>query len=412
MSEAGLVIVGAGHAGISAALAARKAGYDGKLTMIAEDGVDAPYERPPLSKWSDGGALTQPIYPADQILSANLEQIKAEITALDPIAKTITLDDGRIISFGRLLLATGAYPRRLAQADASETDVYYLRHKSDADALKRACENAKNAVIIGAGFIGLELAASLRKVGLEVQVLEAAERMLARAISPPVAQIVHDLHRANGVDFLFGVEITAVQKDGPKTAVTLADGSLFTADIVIAGVGSVPHTALAEVAGLAVDNGILVDSYLQTSHSDIFAAGDCCRFPLYGDDRLPTRLESWQAAREQGEVAGRNMVSANNDLAPCALTPWFWSEQYDHVLQVAGIQTPDTRLIERAYGTDHHVTFGLSSKGALAFACGIAAGTKIAKDIRLSAKLIAAGAPVTEAQLSDPQTSIKSLIRR
>lgn len=412
MSEAGLVIVGAGHAGISAALAARGTGYSGTVTIIADDGAEMPYERPPLSKWSGDGFMTKPIYPLDQIEAANLKQIHAEITALDPITKSITLADGNTVLYSRMLLATGASARRLAQVDAGDAEVFYLRTKSDAEALKRACGTAGKAVIIGAGFIGLELAASLRNEGIYVQVLEAAERLLSRAVSQPVAQIVQNLHRSNGVTFRLDAKMTGIQKSESETTVCLKDGSKIRSDFIIAGVGSIPRTEIAQKAGLTVDNGIIADTHLQTSHPDIFVAGDCCRFPLYGNPDLLTRLESWQAAREQGELAGRNMASPDNKFETCRLTPWFWSEQYNHVLQVAGIMRPGDRMIERTYGPDHHITFGVSSEGNLSFACGIAPGTKIAKDIRMATKCIEAGALVTEAELSDTSVSLKSLLRR
>lgn len=412
MTNAGLVIVGAGHAGVSAALAARDAGYAGKITMVADDGVDQPYERPPLSKWSEDGAVTKPIVAPEQLAAADIDRISSRITALNPSTKQLVLQNGENLPFSRLLLATGASARRLSLEVGEGANVFYLRDKADAEALYQASQTAKTAVVIGAGFIGLELAASLRKSGLSVQVVEVSDRLLARAVSAPVAEIVRELHIANGVEFLFGAQIESIKASGTDSIAALDDGSKLRADIIIAGVGSAANTSLAQDAGLSVDDGIVVNTHLQTNHPDIYAAGDCCRFPLYGKEDRLMRLESWQAAREQGALAGRNMVNVGGDLEICQLTPWFWSEQYDHVLQVAGIQVQTASMSERHYADDHHVTFGLSPDGMLDFACGIAPGTKIAKDIRFSIKLMEAQCFVSASQLVDQNVAIKSLIQR
>lgn len=398
-----MLIIGAGHAAVRAALAFRDAGHVGTVTMVAREGTDAPYERPPLSKWSDGD-LARPIVPEDQLAGAAINRITASVSSIDRKAHRVTLEDGTRLPYTRLLLATGASARRLDPDITNGAPVHYLRDLKDAVALRQNADGACSAIIIGGGFIGLELAASLRGIGIDVRVLEAADRLLSRAVSPPVARIVHRLHETNGVRFHFGTRLKSVEPG----RVTLADGRTLVADLVIAGIGSTPNTGLARDAGLVVDNGIRVNSFLQTDDPDIYAAGDCCAFPLYGAGGVMTRLESWRAAGDQGTLAARNMIGP--DPAGCTLTPWFWSEHYDHVLQVSGLPGAETARAERAYDDGHHVSFGLCDDGTLAFACGIAPGTRVAKDIRFAARMIEAGTIVDAAQISDPALTLKSLL--
>jgi len=224
-------------------------------------------------------------------------------------------------------------------------------------------------------------------------------------VSKSVARIVQRLHAANGVTFHLGRKLMSCDAG----QVTLSDGTSLFADLIIAGIGSAPNTTLAEDAGLAVPNGIAVNTHLQTSAIDIFAAGDCCCFPLYGPSGPMTRLESWQAAGDQGALAARNMVGPVQ--TGCTLIPWFWSEQYDHVLQVAGIIGNELEQSERAYDHSHQVTFGFHDDRTLAFACGIAPGTKVARDIRFAAKMIEAGSVTDPEQIGDPTVKLKSMLR-
>lgn len=410
MKSAGIIIVGAGHAAVRAALSIRDAGYDGTLTMVAEDGVDAPHERPPLSKWASGeSVLAKPIVPDEHLASARVERLSAKVVAVDPGAMEVTLENGTALPFRKLLLATGATARRLDEKTTGGVPVRYLRSLEDATALRQAAGSARSVILIGGGFIGLELAASLRGLGLSVHVIEMADRLLARAVTAPVAKIVQTLHEDQGVEFTLGTGVTSFKR--PATVV-LGDGREVSADFIIAGIGSVANTALAQEAGLTVANGITVDTHMRTSDPDIFAAGDCCHFPLYGAGGSMTRLESWQAAGEQGALAGRNMVTdTESSLESYTHTPWFWSEQYGHVLQVSGLPGEETERVERSYARDHHVSFGLNAQNGLAFACGIAPGTKVAKDIRFAAKLIEGDILVDRTKLGDPSITLKSILR-
>ncbi|ASJ71961.1 NAD(P)/FAD-dependent oxidoreductase [Granulosicoccus antarcticus] len=401
-----ILIIGAGHAAIRAALAIREAGHEGPVTIIADEGSELPYERPPLSKWSDDAVTCAlPIVPIEQLNAANVERIAGKVISLDTGNKQLVLSDGSQWAYSKLLLATGANARQLPPATNGDTAIHYLRDIADTVKLKQAASVARQAVIIGGGFIGLELAASLRAAGVAVHVVEAADRLLSRAVSMEVSRIVQQIHQRHEVQFSFDVAIEEIMSQ-PCT-VKLSNGTTITTDMIIAGIGSLASTELAQQAGLAVSNGIVVDSHLRSSDPDIYAAGDCCAFPLYGPGGQATRLESWQAAGDQGEIAGHNMVAQT--ARSYIKSPWFWSEQYDHVLQVAGLPSTQMQLVQRSYDETHHITFGLNTDGTLGYACGIAPGLKIAKDIRLATKLIEKAVPISKDALCDPSIALKSL---
>ncbi len=401
-----MVIIGAGHAGVRAALAIREAGYDGPVSLVADEGSQLPYERPPLSKWTvDAPDVPVPLIPSSQLEEARIERIDGRVTSINASDKFVLMSDGTTRPYAKLLLATGAAARRLPETLAGQSPILYLRDLADAQRIRQMAAQSSSAAIIGGGFIGLELAASLRGAGLAVQVLEAANALLARAVSADVARIVHQLHVDHGVQFIFDAH--TVELSASDGHIRLNSDEHITADMIIAGVGSVPVIELADSAGLEVSDGVIVDSHLRSSNPDIYAAGDCCSFPLYGSDGPATRLESWQAAGDQGAVAGLNMVSDTADTYTSV--PWFWSEQYDHVLQVAGLTTPDMTFVQRAYGGTHHVTFGLNPDGSLGYACGIAEGLKVAKDIRFAMKLIEKARAIDKEALADPQIALKTL---
>jgi len=402
-----IVVVGAGHAAVRAALSLRDAGYKGTVVMMAAEGVEQPYERPPLSKWSTDETFdVKPLVSEAELRSANIERITSKVVSLDSSNKLVHLGNGDIWRYSKLLLATGATARKLPDSLSSGSNVFYLRDIADALALQRAAQEAKSAVIIGGGFIGLELAASLRSIGKEVHVVDSAERVLGRAVSASVAGLVHDLHVKQGVRFILNSQLEEITAS--PAVVRLHGAQSLHADMVVAGIGSVPEVLLAQRAGLEVSNGIVVDSYLRTSDPDIFAAGDCCAFPLYGAGGRSKRLESWQAAGDQGAVAAKNMIDDNS--VSYKNVPWFWSEQYDHVLQVAGLPSQGMQFFERSYSETHHVSFGINPDGTLGYACGIAAGLKVAKDIRFSMKLIENKVVVASDDLGNPGFALKGLL--
>lgn len=417
MSDRTFIIIGAGHAGIRAAVSLRKLGFDDRLVMIAEEGSDLPYERPPLSKWSSeqnsSDIEVKPIFSPDVLAEANIETIDGRVTYIDRENKTVQLADGQVLNFNKLLLAMGARARELEISGADQSTIFHLRDRKDAAALKSAAASAKSAIIIGGGFIGLELAASLTRSGIKVDVVEMADRLLGRAVSEEVAKIVQNLHEDNGINFHFGSSLAGYELSQDVHVITLADDTILQADLLVAGIGSIANTELAEDAKLEVKNGIVVDHQMRTSDPDIFAAGDCCSFPLYGDVNRWVRLESWQAAGEQGDIAASNMMGASDDQKNCnEMVPWFWSEQYDHVLQVTGLSSDSDKKAERTYGEDHHITFISDENGRLCSACGIAPQTKIAKDIRFAMKIIASGHPVSGGDLVDPAIALKVLAKK
>jgi 3-phenylpropionate/trans-cinnamate dioxygenase ferredoxin reductase subunit len=247
----------------------------------------------------------------------------------------------------------------------------------------------------------LELAATARQAGADVMVLEAAPRLMGRAVPEAIAEVVHGRHLNEGVDLRTGAQVASADTG----SITLKDGTKIHFDLVIAGTGALPNTALAEAAGLEVDNGIRVDACFRTSANDVFAAGDCCNFPWAGAN---VRLESWQAAQEQGAHAAAAMLGETSDYARI---PWFWSDQYDLSLQVAGLFDSSSASVRRNISDNAFVLFQADASGRLIAVAGIGSGNAIAKDIKLAEKLIDRGALLDESAFSDPTVNLKSLLR-
>jgi 3-phenylpropionate/trans-cinnamate dioxygenase ferredoxin reductase subunit len=400
-----MVIIGAGMAGHRAVIGLRASGHDGPITVIGEEAW-MPYDRPPLSK----SALTAeeeplPVWLMDDDIAKSLKaeaRCGVSVAHIDPAARSIRLSDGNTLSYSKLLLATGAKPRRLSVPGGE--NAWTLRNFDDALALRKAFKPGRRIVLIGAGFIGLELAASAVKRGCHVTVIEAQPRILMRGVPERIAKIVHARHEAAGVDLIVGTGIASI---GPRS-VNLSDGRKIEADTVVAGIGAAPDTHLAEAAGLAIDNGIAVDATLRTSDPHIYAAGDCCSFPhaLFGDTRI--RLEAWRNAQVQGSHAAENMMGADK---PYQAVPWFWSDQYELSLQIAGLPAHGTDIVERKPGPDSLLLFHLDRDGRLVGASGIGPGNSIARDIKLAEMLIAKNARPDAAQLADASVALKSLLK-
>ncbi|MFC7300298.1 FAD-dependent oxidoreductase [Cognatiluteimonas weifangensis] len=325
-----IVIVGGGAAGYAAALRLRELGYDGSLTMLSADPA-APVDRPNLSKDYLAGTapedwipLQGPEFYAEQRIGLRLA---CEVAAIDPAAHEVRTAAGERFGYDALLLATGAEPRRLPTPGFEHPNVFALRSLGDARAIIAACAQASSVALIGAGFIGLEAAAALRARGLAVHVVAPEAIPMERILGPELGSLFADLHRAHGVVFHLGT--TASGYDGQ--ALTLADGSRVVADVVIVGAGVIPRTALASAAGIAVDNGILVDAQLQTSLPGHYAAGDVARYPVAGGERA--RVEHWVHAQRQGQAAAANLLGAN---AAFADVPFFWTHHYDLELRFTG----------------------------------------------------------------------------
>lgn len=401
----GMVIIGAGMAGHRAVISLRASNHDGPITLIGEEAL-MPYDRPPLSKASIADeAEPQPVWLMDEGIAASL---KADVRrgqaakAIDRRNKIVALADGSRISYSKLLLATGAKPRKLSLPGGEHA--LLLRNFEDALLLRRKFLPGKRIVIIGGGFIGLELASSAAKRGCKVTLIEALPRILMRGVPEAIAAIVHARHAAAGVDMLTGSAISSLNAD----AAVLADGRRIEADAIVAGIGAAPDVALAQGVELALDNGIAVDGTLQTSDPDIYAAGDCCSFPhpLFGGRRI--RLEAWRNAQDQGSLAAENMLGAGKAYKA---VPWFWSDQYELSLQVAGLADANSRTVERRSAPDTLLLFHLDENGAIKGASGIGPGNSIARDVKLAEILIAKEARPDAAALADPAIQLKTLLK-
>ncbi|MER9682139.1 FAD-dependent oxidoreductase [Mesorhizobium sp. M0184] len=404
----GMVIIGAGECGGRAALALRELGFNGPVTLVGDE-PHLPYERPPLSK--DTMVADAPLLKAiatDAILAErsirHIHSIQA--VAIDRAAHVVRLSDGSVLAYDKLLLATGSVPRKLPMPGLGGRCVY-LRTFNDALAIRAHLSAGNRIAIIGGGFIGLELAAAARRLGAAVTVIEAQPRILMRGVPAEIAQIIHQAHEAEGVKILCGEGIAAIADDGAEVRIALAGGHDIVADLAVIGIGAVPVTGLAAEAGLTVDNGVAVDAELRTSDRDIFAAGDCCSFPLaiYGGRRV--RLEAWRNAQEQGALAARNMLGAGESHAA---VPWFWSDQYGLTLQIAGLSDEGRSIVRRDLGDGAFILFHLAEDGRLVAASGIGPGNAVARDIRLAEMLIAKQARPAPESLVSQAVKLKSLL--
>ncbi len=399
MMNAALIIVGAGHAGGRAALTLREEGYSGRLILIGDE-PHLPYERPPLSKGLLQGSMDLAgcsLCDSARLAELGIEHIAGNpVRQLDPPQHRLQLADGQWLSYAGLLLATGGRARRLPQEQAN---VLYLRTHDEALALKSALRPGARLVIVGGGFIGLEVAATARGLGCEVTVLEAGPRLAGRVLAPVISEALLQVHRQHGVDVRLNVALESVHAE----AVQLVDGQLLPCDLVVVGIGMQPNIELAVAAGLEVGQGIRVDAHLRTSAPDIYAAGDVCEFHLGGEYQ---RQETWRNAEAQGRHAALNMLG--RELVFETL-PGFWSDQYDWGLQTVGVITPLS--VSRALPGAGLLLFYLDADQRLQGACGWAPGNSVAKDVKLCERLISARIALNAASLADPNVSLKHLLR-
>ena len=404
----GIVIVGAGECGARAAMALRENGYQHPVTLIGAEHL-LPYERPPLSKeaiTSEQPPIPKTVTTPEALSAAGISCLTGrEVTAIDRSAQQVELDNGDRLSYERLLLATGARARQLPAAVDPEGQVCYLRTFADAERLRDRLHQGCRLVVIGGGFIGLELAASARKRGAEVTVIEFQPRVLMRAVPEPIATAIMAHHQSQGVRVLCSTGVKVLEA-GHR--VVLDNGEVIEADLIVGGIGAVPETGLAEAAGLAVDNGIKVDQMLCSDDPAIFAAGDCCSFPLPLYDNRRVRLEAWRNAQDQGTLVAANLTGAGQ---PVVSVPWFWSDQYHYTLQMAGLADQASDTVRRDLGDDAFILFHLATDGRLVAASGIGPGNAVAKDIRLSEMLIARQARPDPEQLASPSVNLKKLLK-
>jgi 3-phenylpropionate/trans-cinnamate dioxygenase ferredoxin reductase subunit len=397
-----MVIVGAGDCGTRTALMLREHGYSGPVTLIGDEDC-APYERPSLSKTvllSD--TLPTPIVTEDRLRSLDIAFLRnLRATRILPVAHEVECEDGRRIPYSKLLLATGALPRRIPQ----RTDgVQYLRTWRDCQSLRATLATGTRLLVLGAGFLGLEVAAAARTRGAEVTVVESQPQILQRGVPPEIAAALRARHIRAGVAIHTGV---VADVSTGLSSVRLGGGQQIETDCLVAAIGAVPNTRLGETASLAIENGILVDATLRTSDPDIFAAGDCCAFPLAMAGGVSVRLEAWRAALDQAEVAAHNMAGGDRKLT---IVPWFWSDQYDTTLQIVGLYSSNLATVRRDVDSETFVLFHSDPDHRLVAASGYGPTGRIARDMKIAEMLIATSAQPDPGLLSRPEVKLKLLL--
>lgn len=346
MTDGPVIIVGAGHGGYQVAASLRQAGFADRICLI-NDEAHLPYQRPPLSKaYIKGSAGPESLMfrPEKFYHDQTIELIAGRAVSIDRAGRKLLLASGETLAYGHLILATGARNRLLDLPNANLPDVKYLRILDESEALRKIIPSKTRVVMIGAGFIGLEFAATARIKGLEVDVLELAPRVMARAVTAEVSDYFQARHREAGIRIHLGVQATSIEAEGGRvTGVSLSDGRHLPADLVVVGVGVLPNIELAAEAGLPVAAGIIVDEYLSTADPNISAIGDCALFasPRFGGSQ---RLESVQNATDHARSLAARLTG---DRKPYDSHPWFWSDQGDDKLQIAGLTTGYDRVVLR-----------------------------------------------------------------
>jgi len=405
----GIVVVGAGQAGGRCVEALRQGGapggFTGAITLVGEE-VHLPYERPPLSKEmlaDDGESRIAWVRPAAWYAENDVTcRLGAQAVAIDRAAREVVLRDGERIPYGVLVLATGARPRPLPIPGADHPACLFVRTLEDSRALLPKLAPGCHVVVIGAGFIGLEAAAAARARGAEVTVVELGALPMARCVPSEIAEWYVRLHEGHGVTFRFGASAARITDDAGRALVHLG-AETIAADAVVIGIGVIPNTELATQAGLEVRDGIVVDARGRTADPAIYAAGDVTRHanPLLG---LELRLETWQNAQNQAIAVARNILGAGKDYAEL---PWFWSDQFGHNLQIAGLPGANEQVVGRGVlGEGPVLRFHLQD-GRMVAAIGIDA----ARDLRFCRELIALGAPVSADELADPTKKLADMYK-
>ena len=398
-----VVIIGAGQAGCQAVATLRAEGFAGAIAMVGDEPF-APYQRPPLSKTYLMGTMER-----DRLFlkpDAFYEQAQCQtITGVPAVsinrdAGEVSLADGRVLGYDKLLIATGSRVRKIRIPGADLAGLHYLRSIADVDALRPAFQSARTLVVVGGGYIGLEVAAVARKYDLAVTVIEALDRVMARAVSRPVSEFYERVHREAGVVFHMNTAVEGFEGRERLTGVR-AGGRVFAADIALVGIGVVPNSEIARDAGLDCDDGIRVDKFCATADPAIFAAGDCTRHHGRNGDLI--RLESVQNAIDQAKHAALAMVGRP---APYGEVPWFWSDQYDLKLQIAGLAKPDDRIVMRGDPASRKFAVFHLRAGAVAAVEAVNA----APEYMIGRKLIAEGSHVAPERLADTAIPMKNIV--
>jgi 3-phenylpropionate/trans-cinnamate dioxygenase ferredoxin reductase component len=399
------VIIGAGQAGSELASELRVAGYAGRIVLIGEEPL-VPYRRPPLSKAFLSGEVEEEslhIKSREAYAKQNIElRLGVRVEAIDRAARTVILAGGERLAYTKLALTTGGRPRRLNLPGADSSNVHYVRTVEDIRRLREQFLPGRRLVIIGGGYIGLEVAAVGIKKGLQVSLVEALPRLLARVTGVALSEYYTQVHRGHGVDIRLGAGVQALEGGNRIEAVVLQDGSRIAADLVIVGIGMIPNTELAERIGLAVDNGIVVDLYAQTEDPDIVAAGDCTNhYNGFCERRL--RLESVPNATEQARVAAASICGRR---IPHNSTPWFWSDQYNLKLQMAGLSQDHQQVAVRgSMAANSFIVFYLRDEVVIAVD-----SVNRPADFMAGKKLVTGRVRAEASALADERVPLKSLL--
>ena len=398
-----IVVIGAGQAGSSCVAKLRAEGFTGQITLVGGEPVP-PYQRPPLSKaYLLGEMAEERLYLRPAAFYADNDitlRLNTRAVAIDASAKRVTLEGDDVLSYDHLVLTTGAHPRTLPAAiGGTLNNVFTVRDLADADAMAPAFAAGKKALIIGGGYIGLEAAAVAAKRGVQVTLVEMAARILQRVAAPETSDYFRALHASHGVDIREGVGLERLTGDDAVTGAVLTDGTTLDIDFAIVGVGIAPATILAEGAGLTIDNGIATNAMGQTSNPAIWAAGDCASAPLHG---AQIRIESVGNAIDQAEAVARNIMGAATPYTP---KPWFWSDQYDCKLQIAGLNVGYDAVHVRADGAARSHWY---YKGRTLIAVD---AMNDPRNYMIGKRLIEAGKSPDPAVLTDPETDMKALLK-
>ncbi len=399
-----IVIVGAGHAAGQAAASLRQEKYTGEIIIIGDE-PHIPYQRPPLSKqYMSGEQGLDRVYLRPEKFYTDKEvtvKVNTRVESIDSAAKTVTTDAGETISYEYLLIATGGRPRHINVPGADLSGIHYLRTIADVDGIRDEIAPGRRLVIVGGGYIGLEVASVAVEAGMTVDVLEMEERILQRVTTPEMSRYYHDLHTSRGVNIHTATMVSGFEGDGRVTSVVCGDRS-FEADAVIVGIGIIPNVEIAAAAGIEVDNGIVVDDHCRTSAADIYAAGDCTNHPNELLNRR-LRLESAPNAMEQARVAVANMCGGDKVYASI---PWFWSDQYELKLQMVGFSSDgDTQIVRGDMDANTFAVFYLKDNAVVA-----ADAVNSPKEFMICKQLI--GKPVDPAVLADPESDLKALLTK
>ncbi|MEP9394683.1 FAD-dependent oxidoreductase [Gordonia sp. VNQ95] len=398
-----VVIIGAGHGGAGLAALLRQSGFTGSITMIGDE-AHLPYHRPPLSKKFDAPSVQQLLRPAEFYTDNRIDiRTRSRAVQIRAAGKTVILADGTEIGYDTLVLATGSHPRALPGTPEGTTSVMTLRTLDDADTLNRSLARGGELAIVGGGYVGMEVAAVARSRGLHVTVIEREERILARVASRELSAMLTDYHRERGTTIITGRSVSDLRIEGSEvTGVNLDDGSVVECRTLLVGIGAAPDEVLPRTAGLEYDDGVITDEYGRTSNPDIFAIGDLARRPVAGHHGL-RRLESIPAATEHARHAVAAILGQDPEEHE---VPWFWSDQFDLKLKIAGLTTPDVRVITRATPGKNAVSFfHIQPAGNVVAVEAVNAPA----DFNGGKKLIRRGAHVDPDALADPSVKMRDL---